>query len=273
MGSSPTSLARRIRRAASLSLGWLADRRVPGPLRGLTYGAFARFTGADPSEAQLPLDGYPSLGAFFVRRLKPGARTIDPDPERLVSPCDGRLQAVDRIEDGRLLQAKGRAYEHDELLAGARGAHDLEGGWALTIYLGPRDYHRVHTPLACELEEVRWVHGDRVSVAPQVLARRERVLSTNERSVLRLVTPRGPLFLVMVGALNVGRIRVVGVEPGTSPAAPVAFERGAELARFEMGSTVVLVLPKNAGEPLEGTTPGAAVRLGQPLCRLTPERR
>lgn len=254
-----------LRRAASLAVGWLADRRLPGPTRTAIYRGYSWAMKADPSEAQLPLSAYPSLGAFFVRRLKPGARPIDPAPDRSISPCDGLVQALDRIESGTLLQAKGRAYPVEELLAGAQEGLDLEGAWAVTLYLGPKDYHRVHTPLACELTEVRWVPGDRLSVSPKTVAARPKVLSINERAVLRLETEAGPMFLVMVGALNVGRIRVVGVEPGTTPAEPVRLERGDELARFEMGSTVVLIHPKGASEPLPETRLGETLRLGQAL--------
>lgn len=251
-------------------MGWLADRAVPRPLRGFVYGGYCRWTGADPREAELALADYPSLGAFFVRRLKPGARALDPDPRALLSPCDGTLQALGRIERGALLQAKGQVYALDDLLgssasaAGLAGA--LEGAWTATIYLSPRDYHRVHAPLAAQLEEVRWIPGERRSVAPGVLRRVPRVLSTNERAVLCLRGEPGAHWLVMVGALNVGRIRVVGVEPGRSPARPLSFARGAELARFEMGSTVVLVVP--GARSLPDLAEGAAVRLGQRLAQL-----
>lgn len=261
---------RSLRRASSALVGWLADRKVPRPLRHGVYGAYCRFSGADPSEAELALDGYPSLGAFFVRRLKPGARPLEPDPRALLAPCDGTLQALGRIERGSLLQAKGREYALGDLLGeplGAQAADSaLEGAWTATIYLSPRDYHRVHAPFAAELAEVRWLPGERRSVAPGVLARVPRVLATNERAVLVLPRPAGPAYLVMVGALNVGRIRVVGLEPGRSPAQPLAFARGAELARFEMGSTVVLVVP--GAEPVPGLAPGASLRLGQRLALL-----
>src|SRR5262245_50550877 len=212
---------RALRRSSSALVGWLADRSVPRALRGLVYGGYCRWTGADPREAELALDAYPSLGAFFVRRLKPGARPLDPDPRGLLSPCDGTLQAVGRIEAGALLQAKGQSYSLGELLGASALAPGLEGAWTATIYLSPRDYHRVHAPAAVELEQVRWLPGERRSVAPRVLARVPRVLATNERAVLVMRGEHGPLFLVMVGALNVGRIRVVGVEPGRSPAPPL----------------------------------------------------
>jgi len=245
-------------------VGWLADRRVPGPLRALLYRTYARCTGADASEAQLPLHGYTSLSAFFVRRLKPGTRAIDERADRLVSPCDGTVQATGTVEAGTLLQAKGRDYSAAELLAGADDGVDLEGATAWTIYLGPKDYHRVHAPLAGELVDVRWVPGDRRSVAPKVVARKP-VFAINERAVLRLETPRGPCFLVMVGALNVGRIRVVGVLPGSAPERPTPFAKGAELARFEMGSTVVLVLPRGLATHRDGLEPETVLRLGEEI--------
>jgi phosphatidylserine decarboxylase len=257
---------RALRRSSSALVGWLADRAVARPLRRLVYGGYCRWTGADPREAELALDDYPSLGAFFVRRLKVGARALDPEPRALLSPCDGTLQALGRIERGALLQAKGQSYGLQELLGSSVPEGGLEGAWTATIYLSPRDYHRVHAPLAARLEEVRWIPGERRSVAPGVLARVPAVLATNERAVLVLRGGAVPVWLVMVGALNVGRIRVVGLEPGGTPAQALPFERGAELARFEMGSTVVLVVP--GAEALPDLAAGASVRLGQRLATL-----
>jgi phosphatidylserine decarboxylase len=254
-----------LRRALSRGFGWLADRRVPGPLRGAVFGAYCRLTGADAGEAQLELKGYASLNAFFVRRLKAGARPIEPAAELLPSPCDGRVQAICALADGRILQAKGIAYPAADLLAGADRGVDLAGAHAWTLYLSPRDYHRVHAPLAATLVDVVWTPGARYSVQPAVAARVAGLFAANERAVLRLETERGPYFLVMVGALNVGRIRVVGVEPGRPPAAPTPFERGAELARFEMGSTVILIVPRDLGFVPADLAHGAEVRLGRAI--------
>lgn len=266
----------------SHTVGWLADRKVPKLLRRPVYGGYCLVTGADAGEAQLSVRQYPSLGAFFVRRLRPGARTWDPDPDALPAPCDGRVQDLRQVQGDTLLQAKGRDYPLSELLGDAALARSFEEGWAWTIYLSPRDYHRVHTPLDATLTDVRWIAGARHSVAPKVLARRPRVFVDNERAVLRLETAVGPAALVMVGALNVGRIRVVGVEPGASPAnaggtgrqegAAPRFARGDELARFEMGSTIVLVLPPGSFCPRAGLGPEDPVRMGEPIGRLDPER-
>jgi len=261
-------MATPLKRAVSLAAGWLADRKLPTPLRAPIYSAYARLTGARLDEVRPPLAGYPSLGAFFVRRLVDGARPIDQDPAHTVAPVDGTVQALDPIRSGTILQAKGRAYAVRELLAGVGEDVELEGGFAWTIYLGPRDYHRIHAPEACRLVETRWVPGARYSVNPRVLARRP-VLSINERCVLRLETGRGPLLFVLVGALNVGRIRVVGVEPGADGplGSPLERGRGAELARFEMGSTVVLLAPPGYAHPLPALAPGQPIRLGAPIGR------
>ncbi|MBI5434213.1 MAG: phosphatidylserine decarboxylase [Planctomycetes bacterium] len=256
-----------ILRAMSLATGWFADCKLPRPLRSPLYRAYSSAYRVDLSELRLSLADHPSFAAFFVRRLKDGARPFPADPRTFPSPCDGTFQSFGAIENGSILQAKGRPYPVEELLALAPGEHDFTGGHAWTIYLSPRDYHRVHSPVAGRLEEVRWCDGARYSVAPKVLERRPKVLSINERAVLRLSTEHGPLWLVMVGALNVGRIRVVGVEPGAK-GAPRRFERGEELARFEMGSTVVLVAPRGGPKPLASLALARAVRMGEPIGRV-----
>ncbi len=237
-----------IQRTLSAVVGWLADRHIPRPLRAPLYRLYAVATGARLSQVRGPLSIYPSLSAFFVRRLLPGARPVDQNPQRLVSPVDGLVQAIAPVSEGRVLQAKGIDYSLRELLAGVGEDLDLEGGLAWTLYLGPKDYHRIHAPESGRLTEARWAGGARFSVQPRVLARR-RVLPINERCVLRFETEHGPLLLVLVGALCVGRIRVLGVEPGVDSRPERSFERGEELARFELGSTVVLLTPPGRARP------------------------
>jgi phosphatidylserine decarboxylase len=259
-------MSARLRIAVSHVTGWLADRRIPVFLRGPVYRAYAHLTGAELSEARPPLEAYPSLSAFFVRRLIDGARPVTDEPGVFASPVDGTLQALDRVHEGSLMQAKGRLYGVRGLLAGLGNDIDLDGAWGWTIYLSPRDYHRIHAPDDCQLVHVHWIPGDRHSVQPKVLARRS-VLAVNERCALQFDCPRGPFFMVLVGALNVGRIRVLGVDPearGDIPR-PRPFRRGEELARFEMGSTVILIAPPGKASPLEGMTVGDTVRMGQTL--------
>jgi phosphatidylserine decarboxylase len=246
------------RAALSRVVGWIADRRVPRPFRGPLYRGYARVTGADLSEIASPLASHESLSAFFVRRLRDGARPIDPGADAIVAPCDGTLQATCAVERGSLVQAKGRSYALEELLGSRTDAEACEGGQAWTIYLSPRDYHRVHAPETCSLSSLRRIAGARFSVAPSVLDAR-LVLPVNERAVFRLDTARGVLWMVMVGATNVGRIRVVG----DGADLPRRFQRGEEIARFEMGSTVVLVSERGSAECPPALLQGTSIRLGQ----------
>jgi len=258
-----------VKRRLSLLIGWAADRRVPSMLRGPLYRGYAAFTGADMGEMRGRPEDYPSLGAFFVRRLKDGARTVSEDPTRLPSPVDSMVQASSPVTNGMVVEAKERRYPIRTLLAGVGEDVDLDGGHQYTLYLGPKDYHRIHCPLDARLTEVVHVPGDRHSVQPSVLERR-RVLPVNERVVCRLESDQGTFFMVLVGAVVVGRIRVVGVDPlHRGPIQPPRpFRRGEEFGRFEMGSTVVLVTPPGFHSPTADL--GATVRMGEPIADLSP---
>ena len=254
-------------RTCSRLVGWAADRHVPRFLRRPLYSGFARLYGADLQEARGPIDIYPSFSAFFVRRLNEGVRTVVQAPQQLACPVDGTVQAIGTITSGMLLQAKGRSYSVQDLIGGVGADIDWEGGSAWTIYLGPKDYHRIHSPEACRLAALRWLGGARYSVDPKVLLKRQ-VLAVNERCALRLETERGPLVLVLVGALNVGRIRVLGHKPNEEiqrPDPPRPFTRGEELARFELGSTIVLLAPRGGPSPDPSLEPGQSLRLGQSI--------
>ena len=249
--------------ATSHAVGWLADRWVPPFLRAPLYRTYGALTGADLGEMRGTPRDYPSLSAFFVRRLRDGARSFDADPRVLPSPVDAAVQSASPVVAGQVIEAKGRTYALRELLAGVGEDVPLEGGHQFTLYLGPKDYHRIHAPFDARLVEARHVPGRRWSVQPKVLARR-KVLAVNERVVLRLEHSGGTSFMVLVGALIVGRIRVVGITDVQSGplAQPLHVARGDELGRFEMGSTVVLITPPGALVP-ESTAPeGAVVRLG-----------
>jgi phosphatidylserine decarboxylase len=275
----------------SALVGFAATRPLPSRLRAPAYRAFARAVGADVSEAELELDAYPSLGEFFARRLRPGARTIDRSPRAIISPCDGVVAAIGTADAGTLVQAKGRDYELAELLADDELAARLRGGVYATIYLSPRDYHRVHAPVDARVVAYDYVPGALWPVNPKLASRRDRLLSRNERVVIHLdAGALGKVALVMVGASGVGNIwlghglaphgarasssrhggwesaglRVRGERRHVAiePAATVA--RGDELAAFHLGSTVVLVFEPGAIEST-GVGAGDAVRLGAPL--------
>jgi len=260
----PPAVIDPIRRALSRSVGCLADLPLPRPLRPPLMRAFGRLTGAQMEEAGLPLDQFGSLGEFFARPLKEGCRPIDLDPDALVSPVDGRVQRICTLRDGMILQAKGFEYPCRELLAGVGEGVNLEGGVAMTLYLSPSDYHRIHTPAAGTISEARWVRGHMHSVAPSVLTRK-MVLPINERCVLRLDTERGPLLMVLVAALNVARLILNDVPTDWSGAvtSAVSLERGSELGRFELGSTVIVIAPPKTLNPDPSLTPDAVVRVGR----------
>lgn len=253
-----------LRRGLSHLVGALADLRLPRFARAGAYKAFAACAGADLTECEMPLAEYPSLGSFFVRRLKAGARPLAADPLALLSPVDGRVQAVHASTAGRTVQAKGRDYALLDLLGPLGAGADLEGADCLTVYLSPRDYHRIHSPFDARLERALWIDGERWSVAPAVLERKA-VLDVNERCVLEFTVGGRRAWMVLVGALNVGRMKVVGVPDSYAAPANVGRDvaRGEELARFEMGSTIVLVLPHGLAAYDAGLKQRDPVRLGR----------
>jgi phosphatidylserine decarboxylase len=274
----------RVGAAFSGLVGWGARRSVPPRLRRLAYRAFARAVGANLDEVELDLDGYASFGDFFARRLRPGARQVDPSPGAIISPCDGALAARGTAVAGELVQAKGHLYRLAELVADGELAARLTGGAYITIYLSPRDYHRVHVPCDVRVLGYDYLPGALWPVNPRFAARREGLLARNERVVIRLhAGALGHVALVMVGASGVGNIRLApalcggpgerdsaawraAAEPRRVELADVALQRGDELAAFQLGSTVVLLFEPGAVE-LEGEV-GDGMKFGQRIGRL-----
>ncbi len=276
------SLARLPQGLLSRATGWLADRRLPGPLRGPVHGPFSRLVGRAVSEAEAPPAAPPSLGAWFARRLRPGARSWPAEPDAVTSPVDGVVGALGTITRGCALQAKGIAYSVSELLADPGRAEAFEGGRFLTIYLSPRHYHRIHTPTAGRVHLARAIPGRLMPVNDPAVQGVPALFATNERLVVHLATPAGEVALVAVGAFNVGRISAA-FDPGWHTNRPRK-ERsapelrrydhevrpGAELAAFHLGSTVVLLFaPGPHGAPpadfAEGVVPGAEIQVGTPV--------
>ncbi len=239
--------------AYSAIVGSVASRALPAKLRSFAYRAFARAVGANLDEAELALGEYASLGDFFARKLRDGARTIDPAPDAIVSPCDGVLAARGTCVDGAMVQAKGRNYRLDDLVADDVLAKTLAGGAYATIYLSPRDYHRVHTPLAGVITRYDYVPGTLWPVNSWATNRRDGLLVRNERVVIHLNADGiGPVAVVMVGAAGVGNIRLANAPDSAEFRASGErrsierddrVERGDELGAFRLGSTVVLVFP------------------------------
>ncbi len=219
---------------------------------------------------------YPSFGAFFTRALKSGARIADPDPRALLMPADGRISQLGRIESGRIFQAKGQSYTAAELLGDADAAKPFDDGLFATVYLAPRDYHRVHMPWTGTLRETLHVPGRIFSVAPFAVQAIPRLFARNERLVCHFDTDFGPMCLVMVGAVLVSGVETVwsGIEIPKYASKIVrkdwrgkgiTIDRFAEMARFNYGSTVIVLLPKDRVELDRSLVPEQAVRLGQRL--------
>jgi phosphatidylserine decarboxylase len=270
----------RVGAAYSALVGWGAKRSLPPRLRKLAYRAFARAVGANLDEVELELAGYPSLGDFFARRLRHGARQVDTSPAAIISPCDGAIAARGEAVAGTLVQAKGRHYQLAELVADAELAAHLTDGPYVTIYLSPRDYHRVHAPADAQVLGYDYLPGALWPVNPRVAARRDGLLARNERVVIRMnAGALGHVALVMVGASGVGNIRLApalggaeactdwraAAEPRRVELAGVQLGRGDELAAFQLGSTVVLLF--EPGKVALAGEVGDTVRFGQRIGR------
>jgi phosphatidylserine decarboxylase len=263
-----SSLARRLAYSSSpRTKQWLID-------------TVTRKFGVDLNEAAQPdPKAYPTFNAFFTRALKVGARVPDPDPRALLMPADGRISQCGPIRDGRIFQAKGQSFTATELLGDAEAAKPFENGLFATVYLSPKDYHRVHMPWTGTLRETVHVPGRLFSVGTAAVATVPRLFARNERLVCHFDTDFGPMASVMVGALLVSGVETVwsGVEiPRYGGAITrkdwrgkgIALERFAEMARFNYGSTVIVLLPPGVAELAPELAAESPVRLGQALARL-----
>lgn len=223
--------------------------------------------------------GFSCFNDFFVRALQPGTRPVPTSPLVLSSPCDGKIAQIGRIESGTILQAKGHNFAVQTLIGDQELGQKFEDGSFVILYLSPRDYHRVHAPVACRILQTRYLRGRLLSVRPQVMASVPELFSRNERLVITCETTFGVLGIVMVGALLVSGIRATWrqsgyglggetIEPETFETPP-EFMTGEEMARFEFGSTVILLLPPNTVTLNDQLGPETALLYGEPLGQIT----
>jgi phosphatidylserine decarboxylase len=222
-------------------------------------------------------EDYPSFNAFFTRELQAGARPIEGGADTIVSPADGRVSQVGLIDQDAVFQAKGHSFSVTELLGGdsARAAAFQDGSF-VTVYLSPRDYHRVHMPLTGKLRETVYVPGRLFSVAAHTVRTVPRLFARNERLVAIFDTDAGPMAVVLVGAINVAAIETVWsglvtpppraqIEVDDMQQSGIELARGAEMGRFNMGSTVILLLGRNRVNWLDGLRAEQPLRMGQAL--------
>ena len=260
------ALSRLILLATRVRTRWFKNSLIRG---------FLKLYRVDMSEAaDSNACNYPSFNEFFTRALKPGARPIAAGRSEIACPVDGRISQAGSIERDRLLQAKGRDYTLGQLLAGQPWAQRFEGGTFATIYLAPFNYHRIHMPLRGELRDTVYVPGRLFSVNAATALHVPRLFARNERVLTRFDSEFGEFGLVLVGALNVGSMATVwagDITPAARrvitqiPAPPTTLEKGAELGRFNMGSTVILLFEAGRARFNPSAEPGSVVRLGQSL--------
>jgi len=226
---------------------------------------------------------YPTFNAFFTRGLKPGARPIDADPFGICSPADGRVQQNGRVSDGRMLQAKGMTFSAASLLdAEPEGIAPFDGGAFMTIYLAPHNYHRIHAPLDGKLRSMHYIPGRRFSVNRATTNSIPGLFARNERLACLFDGEHGPYWLVLVGAMNVASISTVWAgeivasgeptrwvyDPETAP----SLGKGDPLGHFNLGSTIVLVFPRDRATLDASLTPGSTLAVGERIgsLRATP---
>lgn len=229
-------------------------------------------------EAEYPTAAdYRHFNAFFTRALQPGARPVDNGEDTLVSPVDGVISQAGTITGKTLVQAKGYDYTLNELLAGdIQLASTFSDGSYSTIYLSPRDYHRIHMPCAGHLQRMIHVPGRRFAVNATSAAGIERLFARNERLVNLFDTAAGPMALIMVGALFVGSMETTWTDPLPARGGGeitnhdysglnTRLSRGMEMGRFNMGSTVILLFSRNRADWLPGLQPGTRVHMGEAI--------
>ena len=257
----------------------MAGRAAGARLGGATHAVIRRFVaryGVDMSEAANPdIASYASFNDFFTRALREGARPLA--AADYVCPVDGAISAFGAIDKGQIFQAKGHAYSTLALVAGdAPLAAEFEHGQFATLYLSPRDYHRIHMPCAGRLQQMVYVPGELFSVNPATARGVPGLFARNERVVCVFDTARGPFALVLVGATIVGSMATVWHGVVNPPRGgeirrwryteqPVELRQGDEMGRFLLGSTVVMLWPRGTLRFNPDWAPARPVRLGEAM--------
>jgi len=260
-------------------MGRLADARLHPAVADAVVGLYVRAYAVNLGDTVPPEGSFPSFDAFFTRPLRSGARPIAPDPGTFVSPADGRLEDAGPVTAGGRLTIKGRAYAVADLVGDPAEVARYEGGQFAIVYLSPRDYHRVHAPIAGEITRIRSLPGDLYPVNSIGERHVPRLFSTNRRVAIVIDTAsHGRVTVVMVGAMIVGRITVTAIaardvplgDHVVDPALPVA--RGEEIGMFHLGSTAVVFAEKGASppwrsqsEPRKNGAGGSRILMGEPL--------
>lgn len=262
--------------AVSRLAGRLADNERTPAIKNRVVKWFINRYGVDMSEAIEPdPTAYPSFNAFFTRALKPGLRPLAEGEKTIISPVDGSISQLGQVDADRVFQAKGQSFSLIELLGGdEKRAEAFADGEFSTIYLSPKDYHRIHMPMAGTLREMVYIPGKLFSVNPATAENVPNLFARNERVACIFDTDAGPMALVLVGAMIVGSVETVWsgvVAPSGGPVAATRYEgdqarqfaKGEEMGRFRLGSTIVMVMPKGSVSWNAGQVAGKQVRMGE----------
>ena len=261
-------------------VGWVAETKISW-IKNLFISKFIKAFNVNMDEAQRQTpEAFENFNDFFTRELKPGMRPIAEENNAIACPADGAISQLGPIENGRVFQAKGHDYSLIELLGGeAETAEPFMGGQFATIYLSPKDYHRIHFPIGGTLKKMVHVPGDLFSVNPTTVAAIDELFARNERVIAFFDTPAGPMAMVMVGAIFVSSIETVWYGEVTPPRhnqirhwsyqdKKLKYKKNEEMARFNMGSTVVLLYGKDKVTWAEGLAAGDTVQHGQVIAKM-----
>jgi phosphatidylserine decarboxylase len=254
------------------AIGRLADWHWPQRVGRAVVGLYTRAYDVSMDEC-VQKGKWASFDAFFTRELRAGTRPVDRDPHTVVSPADGRIESMGRIDEGGTFAVKGRPYAVDELVGDAREGRRLQGGLGCVVYLSPRDYHRVHAPVGGQIRRIRSMPGDYFPVNAIGMRHVPSLFCRNRRVAIEMDSDAGlgRVTVVMVAAMIVGRITTAGVDARDVPLGeqvfdpPLRVSRGDEIGAFHLGSTAVVLVERHAHDKWlveEGT-----VRYGQALLR------
>lgn len=265
-------ISRIIGKLAAARAGWLTRALIK---------IFIRNFSVDMSEATEPnANKYPTFNAFFTRTLKEGARPILAERNELIQPVDGTISQIGDIEQGKMIQAKEHQFSVHDLLGGNHKLNDyFDEGDFTTIYLAPKDYHRIHMPCDATLTEMIYVPGQLFSVNPLTAKSVPNLFARNERVIAIFESEKGPFAMVLVGATIVGSIETTWAGTVTPPTGPrvrswsypekgsgaIKFKQGDEMGRFKLGSTVIMLFGKDQIDFLDQVKAGHTTRMGQVL--------
>lgn len=270
-------LLRRIpKNTVSRAFGAVSDVEFPSPLQQAVNHSFVALAGIDAEEAEAPPGDYETLNDYFTRHLRDGARTVEADgADDVISPVDGTLGAFGAIEEGMLFQAKGRQYPLLELVDSADDARRFDGGHYATIYLSPRDYHRIHSPVKGDVVRASYIPGHLFPVNPFAVENIDELFAVNERLITHLETAKGWVGVCKVGATCVGKIGLAYDGFHTNgrlrrrrefePEEQVEFAHGDELAVFNLGSTVIVLIEEPGFEFDDALETGTSLKMGQTI--------